>query len=445
MHEPGGLIDMLMRAKTFLSLQLVRNVLSLYGVQFAQYLLPMVMIPYLARVLGPETWGLIVFVQAIGLYIQLAIEYAFELSGSRDVARSKGDLAQLATIVSGVVGAKLFLALGAFAIVAVAQVAVPQVRDTGWLVWLGAIWFAAVGLRPFWFFLGIERIAAFLFIEISLKAVAVLAILWFVNAPADAWMVLAFQAATAVAAALIGMTMVYRIVPFQRPSLDLAVGKLKSGWNLFVFRGASSVYNLSNPLILGLLAPAQIVGFYAGADRISRALLHMMLPVVTALYPRASSHGKDNPEKTARIARATILGIASLGLIACGILFFLAPLIIRVVLGPGYDQAVPVFRVLLLLLPILGVTFPLTGHWMLPLGLEKLLTKITVSAGFVHIAFAVTLGSQFLHVGIAWALVITEAYVLAAIGIALSLRRLNPFDAGTIAGKADTSWKETGP
>jgi O-antigen/teichoic acid export membrane protein len=34
---------------------LARNVASLYGVQFANYLLPLITIPYLTRVLGPAT------------------------------------------------------------------------------------------------------------------------------------------------------------------------------------------------------------------------------------------------------------------------------------------------------------------------------------------------------------------------------------------------------
>jgi hypothetical protein len=38
---------------------------AIYDAQIINYIPPLVMIPYLARVLGPESWGVVVFVQAI--------------------------------------------------------------------------------------------------------------------------------------------------------------------------------------------------------------------------------------------------------------------------------------------------------------------------------------------------------------------------------------------
>jgi PST family polysaccharide transporter len=66
---------------------LARNVASLYGVQFANYLLPLITIPYLTRVLGVATWGLVAFAQAFGAYASIGIEYGFHLSATRAVAK----------------------------------------------------------------------------------------------------------------------------------------------------------------------------------------------------------------------------------------------------------------------------------------------------------------------------------------------------------------------
>lgn len=45
---------------------LTQNILALYGVHFANYLFPLITVPYLARVLGPKEWGLLAFTQAFG-------------------------------------------------------------------------------------------------------------------------------------------------------------------------------------------------------------------------------------------------------------------------------------------------------------------------------------------------------------------------------------------
>jgi hypothetical protein len=76
--------------------RIIQNASALYGAKIANYLLPLVMVPYLARVLGPEAWGVILFVQAIGMYLMLVVEYSFDLSATRQVARNQDNPALLA-------------------------------------------------------------------------------------------------------------------------------------------------------------------------------------------------------------------------------------------------------------------------------------------------------------------------------------------------------------
>ncbi len=55
----------------------VKNAVSLYGVHIGRKLIPLASIPYLARVLGPEGWGQVVFVIAMGELIAILIESGF--------------------------------------------------------------------------------------------------------------------------------------------------------------------------------------------------------------------------------------------------------------------------------------------------------------------------------------------------------------------------------
>jgi PST family polysaccharide transporter len=52
--------------------RLVQNALALYGVTIANALLPLVLIPYLARVLRPEAWGVVLFAQTAAIWLGLA-------------------------------------------------------------------------------------------------------------------------------------------------------------------------------------------------------------------------------------------------------------------------------------------------------------------------------------------------------------------------------------
>lgn len=88
------------RLSNFLRHTLVQNALSLYGVQIAGYVLPIVTIPYLARVLGASEWGLLAFAQAFGSYWAVLGEYGFSLSATREVACHRDNREKLTEILS---------------------------------------------------------------------------------------------------------------------------------------------------------------------------------------------------------------------------------------------------------------------------------------------------------------------------------------------------------
>jgi polysaccharide transporter, PST family len=400
---------------------------ALYGAQALNYLLPLVTIPYLARVLGPETWGLIVFIQSIGFFVQLAVNYSFDLSATKEVARLKETNEPLDKLVAGVVGARVFISGICVVLIAVAQFTVPVLSNSGWLLWLGVIWFLANAWRPFWFFLGIEKVRWLIAIEAASKVSAVALIILLVNSPDDAWKVLGIYALMAVAAVMVTSAMLYRHVAFQFPTLQDTTGALRKGWDLFVVSMSTSLYNMSNSLILGLVASPLAVAYYGGAEKISRALSSAVMPVLQAMFPRASILVYEDSTLAARRVRWTILVSFVLSCCAFVVLYFSAPVIVRLILGPGYYEAVPVLRTLSLLLPLMGISLPLTFHWMVPIGLERLMTKLSLGGGLVHIPFAVALGVQFAHIGIAWAIVITETGLLiVAVGL-LIIRELSPF------------------
>src|SRR5271167_4252774 len=89
----------------------LHNVMALYGVQACTYALPLLTFPYLAHVLGPSGWGIVVFAQAIGDVIASVVEYGFDISASRETSRQRNDPKQLSALISGVLGANSLLAV----------------------------------------------------------------------------------------------------------------------------------------------------------------------------------------------------------------------------------------------------------------------------------------------------------------------------------------------
>ena len=84
----------------------VRNALSLYGIQAANYILPWFTFPYLLRVLGVEKFGAIAFAQAFVSYFLVVTEYGFNFTATREISIHREDQLKLSQIFTATMLAK---------------------------------------------------------------------------------------------------------------------------------------------------------------------------------------------------------------------------------------------------------------------------------------------------------------------------------------------------
>ena len=87
---------------------LVANSFYLYLAHFADYLLALIILPFIARVLGPEELGYIGLAQTFGIFILLIMEFGFPLMATREVAREKNNPENIKILIGQIFSFKLF-------------------------------------------------------------------------------------------------------------------------------------------------------------------------------------------------------------------------------------------------------------------------------------------------------------------------------------------------
>ena len=65
------------------------NISALYAVQGLNYVLPLLMLPYLLRVLGPQSYGIIIFTQSLARYAVIVTDFGFTLTATRAISISR--------------------------------------------------------------------------------------------------------------------------------------------------------------------------------------------------------------------------------------------------------------------------------------------------------------------------------------------------------------------
>jgi len=139
----------------YLKHKLTKNMMYLYGAHVARYLFPLVTLPYLTRVLGTKTWGVVAFIQAYSLYIAMVIEFGVGISGTREISVNRGSMSKCGEILYGILGAQFLLISISISITFLIQRYITIFITHPFVLWMGTFSAVFQGLALLWYFQGL--------------------------------------------------------------------------------------------------------------------------------------------------------------------------------------------------------------------------------------------------------------------------------------------------
>ena len=244
---------------------------SLFTLKGAEYIISFITLPYLLRVLGPEKFGAIAFAQTIITYGNLLVDYGFNLTAPRDIAKCDKD--DVPRDFAAFYGAKLVLL---FPILMIGGLLMALFRDHLDIALMICVLPSLIGnvIFPVWYFQGIQEMRFITVFNLIARTASVIAIFAFVNQQADYRLAAFLQSITPVIAGVISLMVLYRKKPeiFLLPAWQDIKAKFKEGWDIFISTVFISLYTNSNVFILGIMTNDTIVGYYSAANKLIAAV-----------------------------------------------------------------------------------------------------------------------------------------------------------------------------
>jgi O-antigen/teichoic acid export membrane protein len=405
-----------------------KNIIALYLLQISYYVLPLITIPYLVRVLGPEKFGLVAFGQSFITFFVLFINYGFDLTATREISIKRKSNEEVSRIACSVWIAKALLCSIGLSVLLIIIQLVPKMNQNSLLLLI--LYGIAVGnlLFPNWLFLGLERMKAISVINLTMRSVTTAGVFILIRNPDDYLIYAGILSFQWVLAGILGVVFAVRRLKIRLkvPNVQEIFYILSSGSALFLSNIAQSIYYSGNSFILGMLTNYSVVGYYSAAEKITLSLLGLFRPVALAVYPRFSQMASSSKNTVLFWSRRLIFVMGSMGLTASITLFFGAPLIVKIILGPGYEPSIIVLQVLSLLPFIVALSDVLSIQIMLPFSKDKFFTLIRVFTALLHVLIALLLVPKLKEAGMAAALVLSQAFILISTFLCLSYWKLSP-------------------
>jgi len=357
----------------------------LYGVQLSSYILPLVVLPYLSRVLSTQKFGMIALAQSFMYYFLVLTDYGFGLTAPRAIAIQSDNPEAVSRIFSTVTVCRFLLMIVGFVAMLAIVLATPKMRPN-WLLFV-ICYMGVLGnvLFPIWLYQGLQKMQHIAMRDLSAKALALVAIFVFVHSDRDYLLAAALQPAGMVLSGLISLIRLPRVIPvrFKLPHWREIFGELRTSWPVFLSLAANTTYTSTNAVLLGLIAPPTTLAYYYNAYRITGAIRALVSPLVTAIYPHISQKANRSGKDGARFLRQYAMLLCLPFFLVSLALFVMAPIIVRVLFGPQYAYTAVLLRILAPGPALFALSHCYSTYFMLAFGYQRqwsrliLLTAIT--------------------------------------------------------------------
>lgn len=276
--------------------RLFENVFSLFFLQTSNYILPLVTLPYLVRVLGPEKFGLVVFSQAFIQYFVLLTDYGFNYTATRDIAINIENNKKVAEIFSSVLFIRVILLILSGLFLMLFVTAIPKFCSD-WLIYL--ITFITVignALFPIYFFQGIQKMKYITYLNLIAKLLTTTMIFIFINNQQDYLLVALIQSSSSLIIAFLALALILKYYPylFVIPSRGNICNQVKSGFDLFLTNTMSNILSNSGIFVLGLFFGNETVGIYSSIEKVVKAIQGLFSPLTQSLFPYAVDKFKSS-------------------------------------------------------------------------------------------------------------------------------------------------------
>lgn len=402
--------------------RILENIISLTGLQFASYILPLITLPYLTLVLGPEKFGLTQYAISLITYFQFFTDYGFNLSATRELAICRDDNQKISQIFSSVMFIKLCLCILSFIILLLIVMFIPKFNEDSYVYILTFGMVIGYMLFPTWLFQGLEYMRYTSILNIIGKIVFTVLIFIFIHDTTDYMLVPLINSLGYILVGILGIYIALTKfnIKLTLPSIRDIKYHLKEGWYVFISTIAINMYTTTNTFLLGLLTNNTLVGYYSIAEKIILAVNGLLNPISQALYPFISRTVKtDDKTRSIEFIRKITKIMTLVGIVLSAGLFIFAKPIILLLFGQSYANSVIILQIISIVPLAVSLSTVFGVETMLTFNYKKAFTSIVMIGGIIDIVLGIILITLMKEIGIAISFATTEIFITIAMFIFL--------------------------
>lgn len=377
---------------------LLENFLSLSSLKVLTYILPLISLPYLSRVIGVEKFGMISFASSIMIFFQAFVDYGFNYTGIRDISRNRDNIDKVNEIFSSILIIRFLFTFISGVILIVLIFTIQSLHEYKLVLFYSFLIIPGNVMLPEWFFQAQEKMKYVAIFNVISKLIFTLLIFLVIQNQEDYVYVPLLTSLGTIVAGIGSVIFIIRNfkVKIKIPSIQVLKSYIISSFDMFTTLIFPNLYtNLSTILVESYWGKAATGVFSAGYKIIG--ITSSFADVVSRVFYPYLARRLD---KHNIYVKLTFI----MNLVISLFLFFSADLIIKLLYGPGFEEAKLIVKIMSITPLFLFLMNTYGTNYLVLVNKERILRKIVVYVSIVGSLLAFILIYKYSYLGAAIAI-----------------------------------------
>lgn len=319
---------------------LAENFLSLSVLQAISYIFPFITMPYLARVIGIDSFGKIAFAASIVTYFQTLVVFGFNYTAVRDIAQNRNDIQKVSEIFSNVMCSKIFLMFVSVIIFVVLLFSIPLFYENRLILCISLLLLPGSIMFPDWLFQAMEKMKYITIMNFFAKLLFTLLVFVVIKEKSDFIYEPLLTALGYFVSGLLALIFARKMfhIKFIVPSLKTIMTTIKQNFNMFISVFLPNLYTNFSVTLLGLYGGDVATGIYSSGKKFVD-VCDQILSVLSRTFFPFLARKIDKHKLYVKIS-----GSLSIFMGVC--LFLSADLLVKIFYTPEFKDAATIMRIM---------------------------------------------------------------------------------------------------
>lgn len=357
--------------------------------QVIMLVIPLILSPYLTRILGEDALGVYSFTYTIAYYFVMVAMLGIVRYGQRAIASVRDNSMKLRKVFWSLYSTHLLISIISLCSYLIFAIFFSNPQDRTIYIVQG-IYVLSAAFDITWFFYGLENFKSVVYKNFVVKIIELVAVFLFVKGKDDLWIYTLIMTSSVLLGQIIMVPQAVRLVKPIRFDRNDVLPHLRPLVTLWISVLASALYTIFDKTLLGLMTEKKNVAFYEYADKLVRVPVSLLATISTVTYPRMCNLiAKEGSEETQKsIFSTSVLLTSFLAFGAVAVIISVSNDFISLYYGPHFSVSGPVMAALSPVIVLISLGDIIRTQIMIPRKMDRAFVNIICINAMVNLVLS---------------------------------------------------------